>query len=65
MSKKKERGIGSVYYNKERNNWTASYKIIDIETKKEKRIRKKNKKKFSYRRRCKQIFENNPIPKGK
>ncbi len=40
MSKKKERGIGSVYYNKERNNWTASYKIIDIETKKEKRIRK-------------------------
>ena len=40
MSRKKNSGIGSVYYNKDRKNWIASFNIIDIETKKDKRIRK-------------------------
>lgn len=40
MARKKNDGIGSVYYNKERKNWLASYTIIDNETKKEKRVRK-------------------------
>ena len=33
-------GNGSIYYNKSRRNWTASYFLIDLETGKEKRIRK-------------------------
>lgn len=36
----KNNNIGSVYYNKQRKNWIASYNIIDVETKKNKRIRK-------------------------
>lgn len=40
MVKKKNLGTGSVYYNKERKNWIASYKVIDKETKQEKRVRK-------------------------
>lgn len=40
MNKKKSSNIGSVYYNKQRNNWIASYSVIDKETSKEKRIRK-------------------------
>lgn len=40
IARKKNSGIGSVYYNKERKNWTASYNIIDAETKQEKRVRK-------------------------
>lgn len=40
MARKKNTGIGSVYYNKERKNWIASYNVIDTETKKEKRVRK-------------------------
>lgn len=31
---------GSIYYNKSRHNWTASYFLINLETGKEKRIRK-------------------------
>ena len=30
----KNTNIGSVYYNKQRKNWIASYNIIDVETKK-------------------------------
>lgn len=40
MARKKNTGIGSVYYNKDRKNWLASFNIMDAETKKEKRIRK-------------------------
>lgn len=40
MTNKKNMGVGSVYYNKDRDNWTASFNIIDKETKKEKRMRK-------------------------
>ena len=40
MARKKNTGIGSVYYNKDRKNWIASFNIIDAETKKEKRVRK-------------------------
>lgn len=40
MSRRKNSGIGSVYYNKDRKNWIASYYILDAETKKEKRVRK-------------------------
>lgn len=36
----KNTNIGSVYYNKQRKNWIASYNIIDVETKKNKRVRK-------------------------
>ena len=40
MSRKKNTGFGSVYYNKERNNWLASFNVLDPITKKEKRVRK-------------------------
>ena len=40
MARKKNSGIGSVYYNKDRRNWIASFYILDAETKKEKRVRK-------------------------
>ena len=40
MANKKNYGAGSVYYNKERKNWTASYTVKNINTGKEKRIRK-------------------------
>ena len=40
MARKKNSGIGSVYYNKDRKNWIASFYILDAETKKEKRVRK-------------------------
>lgn len=40
MARQKNTGIGSVYYNKQRKIWVASYNIIDIETKNEKRVRK-------------------------
>ena len=40
MPRKKNTGIGSVYYNKERGKWIASYSIIDAETKQDKRVRK-------------------------
>lgn len=35
MSRKKNTGFGSVYYNKERNNWLASFNVLDPITKKE------------------------------
>lgn len=40
MARNKNSGIGSVYYNKQRKNWIASYNILDSITKQEKRIRK-------------------------
>ena len=40
MARKKNTGVGSVYYNKARNNWIASYNIKDAETQKDKRVRK-------------------------
>lgn len=40
MTNKKNYGVGSVYYNKERKNWTTSYIIKDINTGNDKRIRK-------------------------
>jgi len=40
MARQKNSGIGSVYYNKERKNWIASYNIFNAETKQEKRVRK-------------------------
>lgn len=40
MANKKNYGAGSVYYNKERKNWTTSYTVKDINTGKDKRIRK-------------------------
>lgn len=40
MANKKNYGAGSVYYNKERKNWTTSYTVKDINTEKDKRIRK-------------------------
>ena len=40
MPRKKGTGIGSVYYNKPRKNWIASFEIIDKESKEEKRVRK-------------------------
>lgn len=40
MARKKGSGIGSVYYNKERKNYIASYHILDSQTQKEKRMRK-------------------------
>lgn len=40
MARQKNTGIGSVYYNKARRNWIASYNIVDLKTKKEKRVRK-------------------------
>lgn len=36
MARQKNTGIGSVYYNKARRNWIASYNIVDLKTKKEK-----------------------------
>ena len=40
MARKKGSGVGSVYYNKERKNWTVSFNILDSQTQKEKRVRK-------------------------
>lgn len=40
MANKKNYGAGSVYYNKDRKNWTTSYTVKDINTHKDKRIRK-------------------------
>lgn len=38
--KNKDYGIGSVYYNKDRSNWIASYYIKDLESGKNNRVRK-------------------------
>ena len=40
MARRKNTGFGSVYYNKDRDNWIASYIILDKDTKKNKRVRK-------------------------
>ena len=40
MNNNKSTNMGSVYYNKQRKNWIASYEILDKETKKPKRVRK-------------------------
>ena len=40
IARKPNPGNGSIYYNKERKNWIASYTLIDLETGQEKRIRK-------------------------
>ncbi len=40
IGRKPNLGNGSIYYNKERKNWTVSYPMIDLETGKDKRVRK-------------------------
>lgn len=40
MIKNNGKNIGSVYYNKQRNNWISSYTLIDLNNQVEKRIRK-------------------------
>lgn len=40
IARNKNSALGSVYYNKQRKNWIASYNILDTETKQEKRVRK-------------------------
>lgn len=40
IGRKPNPGNGSIYYNKARKNWIASYPLIDLETGQEKRIRK-------------------------
>ena len=71
MERKRNTAIGSVYYNKERKNWLASFNIIDAETKKDRRVRKSFKTEEEARRYLKAIqyqkgneifIKNNSIP---
>lgn len=48
MARKKNSGVGSVYYNKERKNWIASITIHDIEMQKQKSDWKNAKNKSRY-----------------
>ena len=40
MGRRPKPGNGSIYYNKDRNNWTVSIPMLDLETGMEKRVRK-------------------------